>query len=192
MSASVSMPLGGVQVGYYDRYEQAQAAVDYLSDEKFPVENVTIIGSDLRQVETVTGRLPWGRAGWRGERGAGLGRLAEFGSGRDEHVIFGPRLRRRGQRLAHRWRVPEPARLGGLSAVARPGHVPVAGLGLRQLLDRTCQIVERLRGILSALSQSIGALVELIGKLRDRYALVIEERRVTREDVVFKLPAPLA
>jgi hypothetical protein len=61
MSASVSMPLGGVQVGSYDSYEQAQAAVDYLSDERFPVENVTIIGSDLKQVEKVTGRLTWGR-----------------------------------------------------------------------------------------------------------------------------------
>ena len=56
------MPLGGVQVGSYDSYEQAQAAVDYLSDQKFAVENVTIIGSDLRMVERVTGRLTWGRA----------------------------------------------------------------------------------------------------------------------------------
>ena len=56
------MPLGGVQVGSYDGYEQAQAAVDYLSDEKFPVENVTIIGTDLRQIEKVTGRLTQGRA----------------------------------------------------------------------------------------------------------------------------------
>jgi hypothetical protein len=62
MSASVSMPLGGVQVGSYDSYEQAQAAVDYLSDEKFAVENVTIIGSDLRMIEQVTGRLTMGRA----------------------------------------------------------------------------------------------------------------------------------
>ena len=62
MTASVSMPLGGVQVGSYDGYEQAQAAVDYLADEKFPVENVTIIGSDLRMVEKVTGRLTLGRA----------------------------------------------------------------------------------------------------------------------------------
>ncbi|MFD2091774.1 general stress protein [Blastococcus deserti] len=62
MSASVSMPLGGVQVGSYDSYEQAQAAVDYLSDQKFPVENVTIIGSDLRMIEKVTGRLTMGRA----------------------------------------------------------------------------------------------------------------------------------
>ena len=56
------MPLGGVHVGSYDTYEQAQAAVDYLSDDKFPVENVTIIGTDLRMVETVTGRLTTGRA----------------------------------------------------------------------------------------------------------------------------------
>jgi hypothetical protein len=62
MTASVSMPLGGVQVGSYDGYEQAQAAVDYLSDQKFPVENVTIVGSDLRQIEKVTGRLTTGRA----------------------------------------------------------------------------------------------------------------------------------
>jgi hypothetical protein len=62
MSASVSMPLGGVQVGSYDSYERALAAVDYLSDEKFPVENVTIIGTDLRMIETVTGRLTAGRA----------------------------------------------------------------------------------------------------------------------------------
>ncbi|MET0763530.1 MAG: general stress protein [Blastococcus sp.] len=62
MSASVSMPLGGVQVGSYDSYEQAQAAVDFLSDQKFPVENVTIIGTDLRMIEKVTGRLTRGRA----------------------------------------------------------------------------------------------------------------------------------
>jgi hypothetical protein len=62
MSASVSMPLGGVQVGSYDSYEQAQAAVDHLSDEKFAVENVTIIGTDLRMIEKVTGRLTMGRA----------------------------------------------------------------------------------------------------------------------------------
>ena len=62
MAASVSMPLGGVQVGSYDDYERAQAAVDYLSDEKFAVENVTIIGTDLRMIETVTGRLTQGRA----------------------------------------------------------------------------------------------------------------------------------
>ena len=74
MSASVSMPLGGVQVGSYENYQQAQRAVDHLSDQKFPVENVTIIGSDLRQVERVTGRLSWGRA-----IGAGAASGAWFG-----------------------------------------------------------------------------------------------------------------
>ncbi|HYH25485.1 MAG TPA: general stress protein [Blastococcus sp.] len=69
MSASLSMPLGGVQVGSYDSYEQAQAAVDYLSDEKFPVENVTIIGSDLRMVERVLGRMTTGRAVGAGAAG---------------------------------------------------------------------------------------------------------------------------
>src|SRR4051794_41316544 len=75
MAASVSMPLGGVQVGSYDGYEQAQAAVDYLSDEKFPVENVTIIGTDLRQIERVTGRLTQGRAIAAGAAGGARGGL---------------------------------------------------------------------------------------------------------------------
>jgi len=68
------MPLHGVQVGSYENYQQAQRAVDFLSDEKFPVENVTIIGSDLRMVERVTGRLSWGRA-----IGAGAASGAWFG-----------------------------------------------------------------------------------------------------------------
>jgi len=74
VSASVSMPLGGVQVGSYESYQQAQRAVDFLSDQKFPVENVTIVGSDLRMVARVTGRLSWGRA-----IGAGAASGAWFG-----------------------------------------------------------------------------------------------------------------
>lgn len=46
----------------YKSYEEAQAAVDNLSDNKFPVEHVTIIGNDLRSVEVVLGRMSWGRA----------------------------------------------------------------------------------------------------------------------------------
>lgn len=45
----------------YDTYEQAQRAVDHLSDEEFPVENLLIVGTDLKRVERVTGRLTWGR-----------------------------------------------------------------------------------------------------------------------------------
>jgi hypothetical protein len=48
---------GGLPVGTYDTYAQAQRAVDYLSDHEFPVENLTIVGTNLRQVERVTGRL---------------------------------------------------------------------------------------------------------------------------------------
>ena len=48
-------------LGVHDRYEDAQKAVDFLSDEGFPVENVLIVGTELRQVERVTGRLTWGR-----------------------------------------------------------------------------------------------------------------------------------
>jgi hypothetical protein len=44
-------------VATYETYEAAQAAVDQLSDDGFPVENLDIVGSDLRLVERVTGRL---------------------------------------------------------------------------------------------------------------------------------------
>jgi len=49
-------------VASYTSYDEAQAAVDRLSDERFPVENIEIVGSDLRLVEKVTGRLTKGRA----------------------------------------------------------------------------------------------------------------------------------
>lgn len=52
----------GLSVGQYDTYEQAQRAVDYLSDQRFPVENLAIVGTDLRQVERVTGRMTWAKA----------------------------------------------------------------------------------------------------------------------------------
>ncbi len=43
----------------YDSYTDAQRAVDYLSDKEFAVENVLIVGTDLKQVERVIGRLTW-------------------------------------------------------------------------------------------------------------------------------------
>jgi hypothetical protein len=52
----------GLTIGTYETYREAQRAVDYLSDEKFPVEHTTIVGNNLRQVEKITGRLTWGRA----------------------------------------------------------------------------------------------------------------------------------
>ncbi|AVZ39717.1 MULTISPECIES: general stress protein [unclassified Dietzia] len=52
-------PPTGWVVGSYPTYAQAQAAVDHLADEDFPVHEVTIVGVDLMQVERVTGRLTW-------------------------------------------------------------------------------------------------------------------------------------
>jgi hypothetical protein len=48
-------------LGVYDDYADAQRAVDHLSDKGFPVENCMIVGTDLKQVERVTGRLTTGR-----------------------------------------------------------------------------------------------------------------------------------
>jgi hypothetical protein len=48
-------------LGIYDKYADAQRAVDFLSDHEFPVENCMIVGTDLKQVERVTGRLTTGR-----------------------------------------------------------------------------------------------------------------------------------
>jgi hypothetical protein len=45
----------------YDDYEAAQRAVDYLSDNKFPVEQCMIVGTDLKRIERITGRLTTGR-----------------------------------------------------------------------------------------------------------------------------------
>jgi hypothetical protein len=41
----------------YDDYAAAQRAVDFLSDEKFPVEQLMIVGTDLKRIERITGRL---------------------------------------------------------------------------------------------------------------------------------------
>ena len=54
-------PPQGWPVGSYGTYAEAQRAVDYLSDQKFHVEDMTIVGVDLMQVERVIGRLTWGK-----------------------------------------------------------------------------------------------------------------------------------
>src|SRR5260370_28747300 len=52
-------PPKGWPIGSYPTYVEAQRAVDPLSDQEFPVQQVTIVGVDLMQVERVTGRLTW-------------------------------------------------------------------------------------------------------------------------------------
>ncbi|GII21468.1 hypothetical protein Pme01_10650 [Planosporangium mesophilum] len=63
-----------VTVASFPDYESAQRAVDYLSDNQFPVEHTTIVGTDLRLVEKVLGRLTTARAAL-----AGAGTGAWFG-----------------------------------------------------------------------------------------------------------------
>ncbi|NLE82371.1 MAG: magnesium transporter [Rhodococcus sp.] len=54
-------PPTGWPIGSYPTYAEAQRAVDYLSDQEFSVEDVTIVGVDLMQVERVLGRLSWAK-----------------------------------------------------------------------------------------------------------------------------------
>ena len=54
-------PPTGWPIGSYPAYAEAQRAVDYLSDREFSVQDVTIVGVDLMQVERVLGRLTWGK-----------------------------------------------------------------------------------------------------------------------------------
>src|SRR2546430_2096378 len=63
-----------VTVATYADYLSAQRAVDFLSDNQFPVEQTAIVGTDLRLVEKVLGRLTTGRAAL-----AGAGSGAWFG-----------------------------------------------------------------------------------------------------------------
>lgn len=56
---SLPTPPKGWPIGSYPTYAEAQRAVDYLADQQFPVQQVTIVGVDLMQVERVTGRLTW-------------------------------------------------------------------------------------------------------------------------------------
>ena len=63
-----------VAVASYPDYAAAQRAVDFLADNKFPVDRIRIVGSDLRLVEQVHGRMTIGRAAL-----AGAGTGAWFG-----------------------------------------------------------------------------------------------------------------
>jgi hypothetical protein len=70
-----------MSLGTFEKYDQAQHAVDYLSDHEFPVQNCMIVGTDLKQVERVTGRLTRGRV-------AGAGALSGMWMGLFVGLIF--------------------------------------------------------------------------------------------------------
>lgn len=51
----------GFAVAAYPTYAQASAAVEYLGQHDFAVQDVTIVGTDLHLVERVTGKLTAGK-----------------------------------------------------------------------------------------------------------------------------------
>jgi Heat induced stress protein YflT domain len=53
-------------LGTYETYDEAQSVVDRLAREEFPVKQIAIVGSDLRTVERVTGKMTYGRAALAG------------------------------------------------------------------------------------------------------------------------------
>ncbi|MCS5719086.1 hypothetical protein N1027_13175 [Herbiconiux sp. CPCC 205763] len=59
------MPRGDA-VATFESYQEAQAAVDRLVHAEFPLKEVSIVGSDLKSVERVTGKLSYGRAALAG------------------------------------------------------------------------------------------------------------------------------
>jgi hypothetical protein len=65
----------------YDDYAAAQKSVDFLSDNEFPVQNCMIVGTELKQIERITGRLTNGRV-------AGLGAMSGLWLGLFVGVIF--------------------------------------------------------------------------------------------------------
>lgn len=63
-------------VAGYGTYQEAERAVDWLADQGFAVEHMAIVGTGLRYVEQVAGRVTTGRAAMAGAaQGAMLGLL---------------------------------------------------------------------------------------------------------------------
>jgi len=74
MEASATAPK--TTVATYGDYAAAERAVDYLSDQGFPVERAAIVGTGLKTVEQIAGRLTTGRAAAMGAmQGATIGLL---------------------------------------------------------------------------------------------------------------------
>lgn len=50
-----------VPIARFHQHEEAQAAVDLLGEKDFPVAGLSIVGTDLRQVEHILGKVTYGR-----------------------------------------------------------------------------------------------------------------------------------
>ena len=63
VAGSSTKTVGGqVSLGSFATYDEAQGVIDRLADNEFEVRTTQIIGSDLRVIEQVTGRLTWPRS----------------------------------------------------------------------------------------------------------------------------------
>ncbi len=63
-------------IATFSSYAEAEHAVDYLSDQGFPVQSLAIVGTGLRYVEEIAGRVTSARAALMGAgQGAVLGLL---------------------------------------------------------------------------------------------------------------------
>ncbi|MET7572144.1 general stress protein [Streptomyces sp. NPDC005492] len=56
----------------YPSYQEAERAIDHLSDQGFPVERVAIVGQDVQLVEQVLGRMGYGEAALHGAASGAL------------------------------------------------------------------------------------------------------------------------
>jgi hypothetical protein len=60
-----TVPRGDV-LGEYESYVEAQKVIDRLAKADFAIAGMAIVGSDLKTVERITGRLSYGRAALAG------------------------------------------------------------------------------------------------------------------------------
>ena len=91
-SSATSAERARTTVATYDNYRDAERAVDHLSDNGFPVERTAIVGTGLKTVEQIAGRLTTGRAALVGAgQGAMVGLLFGllFGLFFDGPAFFG-------------------------------------------------------------------------------------------------------
>src|SRR5258705_10633675 len=59
-------------IATFDNYADAERVVDYLSDQRFEVNRVAIVGRELEYLEQVLGRLNYGGGALRGAGAGGL------------------------------------------------------------------------------------------------------------------------
>jgi predicted lipid-binding transport protein (Tim44 family) len=63
---SSGAPAARTTVATYQTYREAERAVDFLSDREFPVERTAIVGTGLKTVEQIAGRMTTGKAALMG------------------------------------------------------------------------------------------------------------------------------